>query len=520
MQDNRQQNQDRDKILADAANPMSFRPIGTVIRTVVAYLFVFWLLLPSFLLFTGLRLDYLRPVGVPQTSPVIFVAWIFILAGLAVLTASIGQLWRKGKGLPISHLPPSQFVAQGLYRYLRHPIYVGYTIAFAGLALVIHSFWSLVFSAPLLIAGWVAYVLYFEEPVLIERFGDSYRDYRRCVHILWPFPRLSPKPEKPIRFLLRTYTWLNCLANQTILFRRGSFILVTYGLFCSIGGLLFAQSNSILLTQQGLSRVQISLFLLGATVSTSLFAWLFWWLNRIRTMINQPLWGINRIGFVSYGGLMGIVLFALVFAAGYGYHPFMLTDILMQGIFLAYAIGRIGCLTFGCCYGMPTQRAWGIVYTNPEAKVRRLGDRRNIPRHPTQLYSFVHAVVMVVLVNVAVSVTIPVGLATAIGFMFVGIGRTFTESYRDRKRPLLGRFTYGHVGGWLTFLCGWVLLFLVVPDSDAYTPQLWSLSALNESLPLIPVVVLCAVFVLAVFGVHWKQVGTWGGANIDNTLNS
>jgi diaminopimelate decarboxylase len=96
------------------------------------------------------------------------------------------QLWFRGKGLPISHLPPTEFVATGVYRYLRHPIYVGYTLAFAGAAILLHSFWSLAFSTPLLLIGWTAYARFYEEPGLIARFGGRYREYRSTTAMLLP----------------------------------------------------------------------------------------------------------------------------------------------------------------------------------------------------------------------------------------------------------------------------------------------------------------------------------------------
>jgi prolipoprotein diacylglyceryltransferase len=41
---------------------------------------------------------------------------------------------------------------------------------------------------------------------------------------------------------------------------------------------------------------------------------------------------------------------------------------------LALAVGRWGCLAFGCCYGVPTNLPWGVDF----------GD--GIRRHPTQIY--------------------------------------------------------------------------------------------------------------------------------------
>jgi phosphatidylglycerol:prolipoprotein diacylglycerol transferase len=43
----------------------------------------------------------------------------------------------------------------------------------------------------------------------------------------------------------------------------------------------------------------------------------------------------------------------------------LIGDVIAPGAILAQAIGRIGCLLNGCCYGLPTSLPWGVVYTNP-----------------------------------------------------------------------------------------------------------------------------------------------------------
>lgn len=54
-------------------------------------------------------------------------------------------------------------------------------------------------------------------------------------------------------------------------------------------------------------------------------------------------------------------------------------DLFAAGLALSLAIGRIGCLLRGCCYGIATSMPWGI----------DLGD--GIRRHPTQAYESVFA---------------------------------------------------------------------------------------------------------------------------------
>lgn len=57
-------------------------------------------------------------------------------------------------------------------------------------------------------------------------------------------------------------------------------------------------------------------------------------------------------------------------------------DTFIIPIATAIAIGRIGCLCYGCCYGTPTQLPWGLTFITAE-------DGGTVARHPTQIYEFV-----------------------------------------------------------------------------------------------------------------------------------
>ncbi|MDR1727877.1 MAG: prolipoprotein diacylglyceryl transferase [Acidobacteriota bacterium] len=88
---------------------------------------------------------------------------------------------------------------------------------------------------------------------------------------------------------------------------------------------------------------------------------------------------------VYYGGL----ILALAAAAWYMRRrklpAWRLADCAAPGIAIGQAIGRIGCLSAGCCYGAPTDRPWGIRFTDPYT-AENMGTPLNIPLHPTQLY--------------------------------------------------------------------------------------------------------------------------------------
>ena len=88
---------------------------------------------------------------------------------------------------------------------------------------------------------------------------------------------------------------------------------------------------------------------------------------------------------VYYGGL----ILALVAAAGYlrsaRLPGWKVADLCAPGIALGQAIGRVGCLSAGCCYGRPSRLPWAITFRDTYA-YDNVGVPLNTPLHPTQLY--------------------------------------------------------------------------------------------------------------------------------------
>ena len=483
--------------------------IASKVVIVAVYFFIFCILVPGFLLLTGFRMDTLWSVSLPST---VFFHWAsggLVLVGGLITALGMAQLWFQGKGLPISDLPPTRFVATGLYRIWRHPIYVGFTLLFAGVGCSVGSFWCLAFSTPLLLLGWFAYVLFYEEPVLVRRFGPTYQVYVDRVHLLIPFPLKVGAS----RWLQKMAEWasgyLRTLANHTVLFRIGPVIVVTYGVFLAIGAMLMATVTIVALIQHGVETRNVTQFIVLVAFFVGPLGWLFWWFGNIRRLRHERFWGIGQVGFVSYGALVSFALVSLYMAPRIEANVFLLTDALMQGLFLAYALGRIGCLTYGCCYGKETLSHFHVVYKNPDAKMIRLGDDRPIARHPSQLYAMVHGIVAYLILYLVSDAGVPAGLITALGLMIAGIGRTFTESYRDRNRPIYGRFTWGHLGGWILCIGGWLLLWVVTPVVNGDSSISFSARVLLQHMEIVPTIGVVGLITLVVFGVHWKRIGVW-----------
>jgi protein-S-isoprenylcysteine O-methyltransferase Ste14 len=103
-----------------------------------------------------------------------------VIIGAAILVRCIWDLTAIGRGT-LAHIdPPKKLVVQGLYRYVRNPMYLGALVLLLGEALALQSLAILQWTAAWFL-GINAVVLFYEEPALRRRFGEPYEKYRRSV---------------------------------------------------------------------------------------------------------------------------------------------------------------------------------------------------------------------------------------------------------------------------------------------------------------------------------------------------
>jgi phosphatidylglycerol:prolipoprotein diacylglycerol transferase len=70
-------------------------------------------------------------------------------------------------------------------------------------------------------------------------------------------------------------------------------------------------------------------------------------------------------GLTVYGAVVGAMLAVLIYCWVKKISFWLMGDVIAPGAIVGQAIGRVGCLLNGCCYGLPTSLPWGVVYTNP-----------------------------------------------------------------------------------------------------------------------------------------------------------
>ena len=102
------------------------------------------------------------------------VAWgaTLVALGLIVMAFGMASLWIYGGGLPMNAFPPPRLVDKNIYSLIPHPIYGGFVISCAGVAIRFGSAGGLWLVTPCVALACAALVLGYELPDLHRRFGS------------------------------------------------------------------------------------------------------------------------------------------------------------------------------------------------------------------------------------------------------------------------------------------------------------------------------------------------------------
>ena len=110
--------------------------------------------------------------------------WLMVLASTFLINHfdlfGLRQVWLYFTGKPYTQLP---FRIPFLYRFVRHPLYLGFMIAFWSAPVMTTA--HLLFAV--LTTGYILTAIQLEEKDLVGVFGDKYRAYRKWVPMIIPF---------------------------------------------------------------------------------------------------------------------------------------------------------------------------------------------------------------------------------------------------------------------------------------------------------------------------------------------
>jgi protein-S-isoprenylcysteine O-methyltransferase Ste14 len=152
-----------------------------VLASSLALMLLFWLWQPM----GGTVWRVQDPVGQALLYGLYALGWLVVLGSTYAINHwdlfGLRQVYYYWRNAPRPSIP---FTVPGPYRYVRHPLYLGWLLAFWAAPTMTLA--HLVFAA-----GTTLYILVairFEERDLISFFGDSYRQYRTRVAMIIPLP--------------------------------------------------------------------------------------------------------------------------------------------------------------------------------------------------------------------------------------------------------------------------------------------------------------------------------------------
>jgi methanethiol S-methyltransferase len=130
--------------------------------------------------------DVRQPAGRLVVWAVFWLGWAIVFASTFMINHfdlfGLRQVYLAWRGKPYTELG---FQARSLYRLVRHPIMLGFIVAFWAAPTMTAG--HLLFAVAT--TGYILLAVQLEERDLVATLGNQYHDYRRSVSMLLPTPR-------------------------------------------------------------------------------------------------------------------------------------------------------------------------------------------------------------------------------------------------------------------------------------------------------------------------------------------
>ncbi|MDB4952321.1 MAG: hypothetical protein JWM27_4970 [Gemmatimonadetes bacterium] len=126
----------------------------------------------------GMVVQHFHPIPVLPGITGTVVGAVLVVGALLLAPAVLA--FKRAGTRPEPWKPTTALVVSGPYRFTRNPMYVGFTLAYAGAALCLHAGWPLALLPVVLVAMHYG-VIAREERYLARLFGAEFDAYRARV---------------------------------------------------------------------------------------------------------------------------------------------------------------------------------------------------------------------------------------------------------------------------------------------------------------------------------------------------
>ncbi|GMW02436.1 MAG: hypothetical protein AMXMBFR84_35720 [Candidatus Hydrogenedentota bacterium] len=156
--------------------------------------------------------------------------------------------------------------------------------------------------------------------------------------------------------------------------------------------------SSVLVSRDSIVR-QLGVYIpptagIGAYLSALVGAKFFWLVEFYGIETAWRAVFVWEPGYAFYGGLAGVLTFAVLYTRIYTIPFLRLCDLAVPYMALVEAVTRIGCFLNGCCYGKRSDLPWALSFPRGSAVYNKHlvshwisgADSVSLPVHPSQLY--------------------------------------------------------------------------------------------------------------------------------------
>jgi phosphatidylglycerol:prolipoprotein diacylglycerol transferase len=179
----------------------------------------------------------------------------------------------------------------------------------------------------------------------------------------------------------------------------------------------------------------------------------------------QTVWDVFKFwqgGLVYYGCLVGGLIGSVLFWVR---HPFPfrpMADAVAPSLALGSALGRVGCLFNGCCYGAPSHLPWAIRFpAGSLAWYHHVADGlipasapQSLAVHPAQVYAVIDGLVLLLLLSLYYPRRRRDGEVMALLMVTYPVTRFLIESLRGDEGPFVAGLTMSQAISVIVFLGG------------------------------------------------------------------
>ena len=223
-----------------------------------------------------------------------------------------------------------------------------------------------------------------------------------------------------------------------ILIDLGFYALPAYGFMLATAVLVALWTTKVRAEDAEMDAAKVVDFGLWLVIWALLGAKLLLVVVEWKRYVGDPaqLLGLARAGGVFLGGFLAAIVAAVVMLRRYKLKALPTFDVLAPSLALGQAIGRIGCLLAGCCWGHQCDLPWAITYTDPAAAAN-VGTPLHIAVHPFPAYAAAFKFSVFLMLSWLFRRKLAPGRVFASYLILYGIGRYLLEFTRgDEVRGL------------------------------------------------------------------------------------